>query len=235
MLKHRFFPKLWMFGLGLLIITSCQTLYVPQQVISPMHEKKGDLELNIQGLYALSGAVNYAFGNHFMAGLSTNIYNQSDTTSDNRFNMSGATIDVGYYTLDKESNKRFEVMGGFGGGEITTRTDMFSFSRIYLQPSIGFIEKKIESIISLRVNAMIYEPAKTNTGNKGAFNARFIEPCYTFRGGGEKLKFHGQFGLSFPIGGNLPNNFAYIPMITSVGLSYKFNVIKKKTEPEVTN
>jgi len=82
---------------------------------------------------------------------------------------------------------------------------------------------------------MFYEPDKTNTGNLGAFNARFIEPAYTFRGGGEKLKFHGQFGISLPIGGNLPSDFAYVPFMASVGLSYKFNLLNNKTTPGVTN
>jgi len=77
-------------------------------------------------LYALSGSVNYAFGNHFMAGFSTNIFNQSDTNSDKTFNMSGATIDLGYYIVDKESNRRFEVMAGYGGGELSTRSDIFT-------------------------------------------------------------------------------------------------------------
>lgn len=219
----------------MIILTSCQTLYVPQHVITPMHEKKGDLEINVQGLYSISGSVNYAFGDHFMGGLSTNVYSQSDTSSNEDFKMSGATIDLGYYTLDKESNKRFEVMGGFGGGDMTTRADNFKFTRVYVQPSIGFIQKKIESVISLRINGMFYEPAKTNIGSLGAFNARFIEPTYTFRGGGEQLKFHGQFGISLPIGGNLPNNFAYVPFIASVGLSFKLNVLKNKTKPEIMN
>ena len=211
------------------IISSCQTLYVPQHTISPMHEKKGDMEINVQGLYSISGSLNYALGDHFMGGLSTNIYNQRDTSTDKTFKMSGATIDLGYFTSDNESNKRFEVMAGFGGGEISTRSDIFSFSRVYIQPSIGFIQKNIESAISLRINGMIYEPGVFNKRNNEAFNVQFIEPSFTFRGGGKKLKFQGQFGISLPIGGNAPNNFAYVPFVASIGLSYKLNLSRNKS------
>jgi hypothetical protein len=216
-------------------LSSCQTYYVPQHVVSPMHEKKGDLELNVQGLYSASGSANYAFSNHFMAGLSTNVYSQKDTLSNNNFTMKGATIDLGYYTIDKESNKRFEVMAGFGGGNILTQKDEYDFARVYLQPSIGFVKQKIESIVSLRINGMFYEPTPTNASNISAFSVKFIEPAYTFRGGGTQLKFQGQFGFSLPISSNLPNDFAFVPFMASVGLSYKLYVLKDKFNPVISN
>ena len=219
----------------MVILSSCQTLYVPQHVISPMHEKKGDAEINVQGLFSISGSASYAFTDNFFAGVSANRYQDNDTGSISKLQMNGLCLDVGYYSNDKESKRRFELMGGLGIGNLTNfRTD-YAITRVYLQPSIGFVQKKVESIVTLRLNGMYYSNNLPNN-IPAKFNIQFIEPTYTFRGGGEKLKFHAQMGFSIPIKAtNEPSSFAYFPMITSMGVSYKFNLAKKKIVPEITN
>lgn len=202
---------------------ACQMYYVPQHVITPMHEKKGDLELNVQGLYSISGSASYAFTDQFFAGLSVNRYADKDTHRVDNFVMSGTTMHLGYLYQTPDHRRRFELMGGAGLGSI--REDFsIPFTRIFIQPSYGFIDDNIESIVSLRVNNMIYGKDANATGKQGNFNIGFIEPAYTFRGGSPYVKFQAQLGLSVPYTAMaVPDDFAYAPFFMSLGLSCKIN------------
>jgi len=232
----KFKPFNLLFILVCILFVGCELYYLPPQTQTPAHKSKGDIALNVQGLYTGSASASYAFSNHGFIGTSFMGYsaNNSDTFSNDFFRV--LTVEGGYYAFDPEGelqNLHLQVSGGIGAGTVGDPSNAFEvdFSRFYIQPSIGFISsnKYLENHLALRITHMAYQSQPFHYVN--AFNVQFVEPTYSFRGGSEYVKLHLQLGLSIPLLNNtnsVPTEFAYDPFIFGVGIQANFNVFSKK-------
>lgn len=214
----------------------CELYYLPPHIQTPAHTKKGDIALNVQGLYTGSASASYAFSDHGFLGASYMGYSASNTDSFSNDFFRVTSLEGGYYDYDDETNLHLQVSGGFGTGTVGDPTWSFAadFSRFYIQPSIGFISenKNFENHLTLRVSHIAYE--RQVSQNVDPFQVQFIEPAYTFRGGSENLKLQMQVGLSIPIHAysNVPVDFFHDPFIFGIGVQANFNIFKKPNKVE---
>ncbi len=225
-MKRKLYPiSLLLFTLALL--SGCELYYLPPQIQTPTHEQKGDLAVNLQGLYTLSGSASYAITNNlFLGGSFMNYSNQNDSNSSDFFRV--GTVEGGYYHFDTTRNLHVEAMIGFGNGQAGDAEGFdVNFSRFYIQPSIGFLTegRNIENHLTFRYSTLNYDEQPVRQVR--AFSTSFIEPAYTMRLGTEHLKFHWQLGLSMPIGpsNGRPTEFAFDPFIFGFGVNWKFNAL----------
>ncbi|GEM_PF-2266089 len=215
-----------------LLFVGCELYYLPPHTQTPSHKEKGDIALNVQGLYTGSASASYAFSDHGFAGASFMGYaaNNTDSFSNDFYRV--LTVEGGYYDFDQESNLHLQISGGIGAGTVGDPSNAFEvdFSRFYIQPSVGFISshRKIENHLALRLSHIEYQ--KQIAQNVDPFSVQFVEPTYTFRGGSENIKLHMQLGLSVPLlnTSNTPPEFAYDPFIFGLGIQANLNVFQKK-------
>lgn len=221
-----------MFTITMLSIVGCELYYLPPHIQTPAHKEKGDVALNLQGLYTGSASASYAFSDHGFAGISFMGYSATNADTFNNDFFRVGTLEGGYYDYDDESNIHLQVSGGIGAGTVGDPSNAFevAFQRFYIQPSIGFISsnRKFENHLSMRVSHIGYEEQVFRSID--AFSVRFVEPAYTFRAGAENFKFQMQLGLSLAFYQNsyVPVEFVYDPFIFSIGVQANLNVFQKK-------
>lgn len=227
---QKWFKITYLAALLSLIMTGCELYYVPPHVQTYSFEEQGDISVNFQGLYSGSGSAAYAFSDHGFIGASVSGFADRGDSASNDFFRS-TTLEGGYYNFDPEKKIRFELVGGIGNGQAGDDDFDVSFIRSYIQPGVGFFSESriIENHLNFRISHLAYDK-QTTPQTVNAFGATFFEPTYSFRAGSPNLKFHLQMGLSIPVysESGVPSNFAYTPVIMSVGLNANFNVFGQK-------
>ena len=163
----------------------------------------------------------YAVTDHIGIMLNGSFLNStSDSTEDyhkHKFFETGA----GYYTHFGTRGK-FETFAGAGFGKIDvlywlSRSDV-SFSRYFIQPSVGFTTKVVDAGLSTRIVIVSYN--QTSADVPGVF----FEPVFTLKAGFDHLKAVGKIGFSFPL--NSENiNFDNQPFILSLGIQANFGKV----------
>jgi hypothetical protein len=168
---------------------------------------------NVQGALAIADHVgimgNY---NHYSGRESSGTWNGEDYTSNFKSNM--GEIGAGYFQTFKDKFV-FEAYGGLGGSRINSeyeRWDSDGSSSVgttsfFIQPSMGLYKKNVMVAFSTRFRILSFRDVQFDKGLGSGPESElidldnmpakgFFEPAFTFRAGGEKVKFQAQIGLS---------------------------------------
>lgn len=244
------------------ILTSCVTLYKPNTIHSPLLKEQGDLNatgsigFSGTGLYNLQVA--YAPTNH-LGIIANGMYHlrsvsSSDSTVE-KLNMIFGEVGAGYFKkLGTEENLLFQVYGGSGMGRTSDRMEHVGqfhpeitaqYNNVFVQPGIAFTNKNIEMAFDLRANyvyvhdihAYMYEQFEWwntdyNFYSDTTLDFINLEPTFTLKAGGKRLKGLFQLGVTVPTVNarsyymvNTSSIFGFPLIKLSFGLNYAFGKI----------
>lgn len=201
--------------IGLLFsFTSCvHYYYAPNAHNVPLLKQKGDtkMTLAISGGDEFTGfeaqvatAVSEKFGV-----IGNFIYARGDSETDNYADSgSGYLFEVGAGYFKPIGRKFvFETYGGLGLGSVSNKydpgTSKVKFTRIFLQPTIGFTTKGFDIALSSRFAGLNYHSIDSNSYDD--YDLEYIrdhkfsflfEPALTIRGGWEETKIQLQYVIS---------------------------------------
>jgi hypothetical protein len=212
----------------ILILNSCATAYVPNVVNAPLLTNKGEIQIALHtGTAGTDPQVTYALSNHIGVMLNGSFANRTSDTTNNFHKHQFLEIGTGYYTPVGTRGK-FETFGGVGFGKVKAEYENnlwlslsnVNFSRIFIQPTIGFTSKIFDGSFSSRfVILNLHQESGGSTGY-------FVEPVVTGKLGYDHIKAVMQLGFSFPI--NSDNIlFKYQPVLLSFGIQGNFGKIFK--------
>jgi hypothetical protein len=133
---------------------------------------------------------------------------------------------------------------GWGGVKNEYESNLESklnYNRYFIQPSCGYYNKHINLIFSLRFSGIDYNRIKYDPGIDVSDTydleyiinypfALYIEPAFTFRAGGEKLKFQFQVVVSDNL--NTPD-LVYEPLCITTGLILVISNKKGQTDKPI--
>ncbi len=222
MTQHMTFKTL-VFTLLSVFLSSCW-MQGPRTLHAPVFSEKGETHIGgyINPSEGFELQADYAFSDHLFAladfsGFSRKVPNES-------FRKTARAVSggLGYYSTMGEFG-RFSLYSGFTYGSVGNVPRIQNFSRRafflpYIGTNLGFASKKFESILSLRYSGNYFYTSQNSLSDK--WNA--IEPVVTLRLGGNKMKFHTQLGLSYPL-----VNTGQPVFISSLGLTYRFMALNK--------
>lgn len=242
-----------------LLCHGCISLYyAPNSQNVPMFTRKNETESSLAFqfgtlTYGCDASLAYSVSNHI--GLIAN-YNHWGAkkksmlpNSDVEFHITGKSdffeAGAGYF-LPFQEKFVFEVYGGMGQGNVRNiyenrSESKMNFNRYFIQPSCGYYNRIVNLAFSLRLSEVDYRKfsfdPQLETGDKLDIEyimdepfALYLEPAFTFRVGGENLKFQLQVELSDNL--NSPD-LVYEPLCITVGLLAVFPNKKVKKESPV--
>ena len=213
--------------LPVLLLTGCVTLYKPNLVQSPLLKNKGDFNstaavgLSGAGTYNLQAA--YAISDH--TGLMANgMYHYRKTEggdgSVDKLNVYSLEVGAGYFNRFANDKGLLQFYGGAGVGNTSDKLHNVqqvppevkaSYNNIFIQPGIAFINKNMEMAFDLRCNyvninnihAYLYDQFEWwNTDFHYYSDTSFyfvnLEPTFTMKIGGKKVKGFIQSGITIP-------------------------------------
>ena len=218
-------------------MNSCKPpLYIPNTTNTPSLLRQGDTEIGVStGSNGWDGQFATAITNNF-SGMLNSSYSNQPTSRSNYNKHQFLELGLGYTTVfNKEALGTYELkyfFSGFAGGGKGTSEGRMSgvelngdYSRLFLQPSIGFTDKNFDVILALRTSwvnfTSIYHNQVIYSKDRGDFQNIFYEPTFTFKGGGEHFKFFTQLGFS--IGNNQYAAFRQRPIIFIIGIQGNLN------------
>ncbi len=201
--------------IGIMIhLTSCaHYYYAPNAQNVPLLKEKKDTKLTV----ALSSGDEFTgFEAQFATAVSDKIGIMANLITasgneDNGESGSGSMFEIGagYF---KPLGKRFvfETYGGIGYGTVSNKydpgTSKVKFTRLFVQPSIGFTTSWIDIALSTRLAGLNYHSvAYSGIENHDSSDLEYIkdnkfsflfEPAFTVRAGWDQLKFQLQLVLS---------------------------------------
>ena len=196
------------------LLSSCSTvMYIPTSQVTPLPEKKGDMEGSGSfGLRGYEANASYAVTNQLAVVAQGRIASQK---GDKDHELMGAplknnTVGLGityYSTVNNNPALRWSITGGVNKGNTA---DIFTHAtegywvisnnqQIYLQPTYGFVSRHFESIVSCRISKINVNNVQSNWRAFNGKNYQFLstEPAITFRGGPESIKAFLQTGYTF--------------------------------------
>jgi hypothetical protein len=255
--KINFLSALTLAGLFAFLTGCSPCYYAPNAQNVPVFSEKGQGNgtfsfqfgplsqgWNVQGALAISDHVgimgNY---NYYSGRQSSGTWNGEDFSSDFKCNM--GEIGAGYFQTFKDKFV-VEAYGGLGGSRVNSEYERWDgdgsssvgTTSFFIQPSIGLYKKNIRLAFSTRFRILSYrdvhydaglgggpESEMTNLDNMSATG--FFEPAFTFRAGGEKVKFQAQVGLSIRMSQSYI--FEYDPLNINIGVVFCLPG-KKKSE-----
>ncbi len=203
-----------------LILTGCQSLYIPNVVNTPLFSNKGEAQAAVHfGTAGIDPQLAYAVTNNIgiMLNGSFDTFETVDTTEVFPANHSFGELGIGYYTKVTEKH-RFEVYAGYGIGNIkfeeydlnnTPIQSKVNTNRFFIQPAFGLTSKNFDFSVASRI---IWISGK---GDVESYTRSFWEPAVTVRAGGPHIKGVMQFGLSVPFKDDF---FEYEPVLFSIGI-----------------
>ncbi|WP_143307539.1 hypothetical protein [Chitinophaga vietnamensis] len=227
-------------------ISSCSKhIYVPNTANVPLlkekYEFKGSISpTNLQTAFALTNNIaimangQYVYRYNFDKGSNNN----NDLFLDN--DTRGGVIEgaVGYFKpLDAKKRMVLDVFAGYGGGGFRTLDKNYSttagavendyllrnhFSKVFIQPSIGFVHPVFEAAFTSRFSFVNFynmyigpKAFQNDAASKENFSrindkpVAFYEPAFTFRAGYKYVKFQMQVLFSVVMDDNAYNNSNY--------------------------
>jgi hypothetical protein len=245
-------------------LSSCNKhIYVPNMVNAPLlkerYEFKGAITpTNLQGAFAVTDNIAIMANGQYVYG-----FNYKDTDPDNNNNNDDFLVDdntrggviegaVGFFKpLDRRQRMVFDVYAGYGGGSFKTISSNYSpdnggnksdyvlrnhFSKVFIQPSIGFVHPVIEAAFTSRFSLVNFYnssmgPRAFENDDNGRENfmhinskpVPFYEPAFTFRVGYKYVKFQMQLQFSVPLNdenySNYDINQYFQPVMFGMGAS----------------
>ncbi len=211
------------------LTTGCAITYVPNTVNTPMFSNKGEIQASAYvGSSGFDPQLAYAVSDHIGIMANGSFANhKSDSTTDYEKHKFGE-IGIGYYTKNG-NNMTIEFFGGFGLGEIKSRSDAWLFTdesdiksnRFFLQPAVGV--SNTNGMFSFTPRFVVYNATRNNI----TYSRSFIEPTITGRVGFNNIMFTGQLGYSFSLFSTSPTKDDYLldynPLIISIGIHLALN------------
>ena len=197
------------------ILTSCSPVaFSPTSQITPLPEKKGDLEVSGGcGLRGYEGSANYAINNHLAVLAQGRITRPQDDSGYDEFMgnpTKNNTVGFGltYYSVLKNNPEmRWSVTGGANAGNtydyFVHAGESYSLSaenrQFYIQPAYGFVSRHFESVFSCRVSQIGINNVKSGRSDFNGKSYQFLsaEPSITLRGGSQSIKAFLQTGYNF--------------------------------------
>lgn len=232
----------------LLLCPGCISLYyAPNSQNVPMFTGKNQTEASLAfqfGTLTLGCDADfaYSFTNHFGLMVNYNHWSAKKRTtlfhSDEEFVVTGISdmveVGAGYY-LPFQDKFVFETYGGGGWGGVKTdyesqRNSKLKYNRYFIQSSCGYYYKKLNLILSLRLCGIDYNRLEYDPGISGSDKqdlefitdnpfSLYLEPAFTLRLGGDKVKF--QYQVVFSDNLNTPE-LLYEPLCATIGLVFLF-------------
>lgn len=214
-----------------LFFNSCAPAYVPNVANTPLLEKKGDAQVNLNvGLSGFDPQIAYAVTDHFGLMLNGSFANRTSDSTNNFHSHNFIEGGAGYFgTIGNKG--RYEVYGGYGFGEIQAEYDNtlwisqsdVKYNRFFIQPAIGVSSTVFDASFSPRlVHVNLYQ----GTNNNAAF---FLEPIISAKLGYKYVKVVAQMGLSFALIDENDLVFDYQPFMFSFGIQVNIHKLFQKT------
>jgi hypothetical protein len=185
---------------------------------------------DIQSAVAVTNHLGIMLNYSSYVGQDAHLSDQNETTSTSNLVEGG----MGYYHPFDESFV-FETYAGYSYASVKTDYDTYNgrgdskliYSSFFLQPAVGFCKEHIELALSTRFRVLDYTKYNCNDYTGGYLEqslqeiidapATFmLEPAFTLRVGGERVKFQFQAGYSFLL--NNPGRVEYDPLNLNFGL-----------------
>lgn len=196
---------------ALLLLSSCTTVYIPNEINAPAFNEpnqfKGGISIGNSGTNLQLG---YSFYKHLAA--IGDISYLDRKSSEPRFQRTWS-LGLGYFTRIKQSDSMFyEVFGGYSNGRTNSAyEEQFltngpgyenaDYNRFYVTQNISVQQEFIDFIISVRLSYFSFTRYESHEIiNPVMPQAIGIEPALKIRMGGEFLK------LKFQLGYNLINS-----------------------------
>lgn len=197
------------------LLTGCSHYYyAPNAHNVPLLKEKKDTKI----LLALSSGDEFSgFEGQFATavtdkvGIMANFFTASSSEEDSNESGKGSMFEIGAgYFKPLGQRFVFESYGGVGYGGVSNKYEIGSskvkFSKIFVQPAIGFSTKGFEAILSTRLAGLNYHSVNYQAVesydllelqyvNDHKFSVLF-EPALTIRGGWNKLKIQLQYVIS---------------------------------------
>lgn len=219
---------------GVLLHSSCSTMYIPSGVYTPMHKEAGEIGASINVGTGIDGHFSFSPTKNIgvmMSGGRSSLTESINGVENSYFRN---TLNIGpglYYEL--VDGVVCEMYGGVGytgftaNGNIANNStvdvlngEMYNF---FIQPAFGYRNEHVMVSLVARVSNLNYVRTVDQQGiNYFNGSVSFIEPGLNLAIGAEKLKFNFQTGLSLPYG-RLPVNFGYIPFRLLFGIQFNFS------------
>ncbi len=203
------------------VLCSCGASYAPNAVNSPLLSKKGDAQVAVHtGTSGINPQAAYAITNHL--GIMTNGSFKKYNNSDKNYTNYGE-LGLGYYTTFSEKG-RIEAYAGYGIGNYkyinsfhhSVTIHSGSFSKFFIQPSIGYVSKIFEGSFATRF-------AYINVDDiSGKDSSMLINPVITAKVGYKFIKVVFQSGLSFGLD-DINDYINNQPFMFTVGLQLNIN------------
>ncbi len=232
----------------LLLFPGCISLYyAPNSQNVPMFKEKNETEASLAFQFGTltvgcDADLAYSFTNHFGIMANYNHWSAKKRSmlpnSDAEFHISGKSdlIEMGAgYFLPFKDRFVFEAYGGGGWGGVKNEYESqgesrLSYNRYFIQPSCSYYNKKVSLAFSMRLSGIDYRRITFDPGIDffDSYDLEYIidnpfslylEPAFTFRVGGEKLKFQFQVVVSDNL--NTPD-LIYEPLCITTGLIVLF-------------
>jgi hypothetical protein len=258
--KINFLSALTLAGLFAFLTGCSPCYYAPNAQNVPVFSEKGQgngtfsfqfgplsTGWNVQGALAITDHIgimgNY---NHYSGRESSVTWNGEDYSSEFKSNM--GEIGAGYFQTFKDKFV-VEAYGGLGGSRINTDYEGWNgdgsssvgTTSFFIQPSMGLYKKNVRLAFSTRFRILSFRDIQYNSSPGGGTQSGLIdldnmsakclfEPAFTFRAGGEKVKFQAQIGLSVIMSQDYI--FEHDPLNINFGVVFCLPG-KKKAEPEL--
>ncbi|HEX2984090.1 MAG TPA: hypothetical protein VHO28_11160 [Ignavibacteriales bacterium] len=188
-------------------LSACASVYVPNAVNVPMLDKAGDVQLGAHtGINGFDLQASAAITDNFAVMLNGAFLSETGDTNNYRKRKFGE-IGLGYFTSFREMG-RFEVYAGYGVGKTSAMDDFEipgvwtnyaegSYSRIFVQPSIGMESKVVDFGLAMRVAyVQIYSLKNKVDDINFEENSTYYEPVVFVRVGAPPVKLSFQWGFS---------------------------------------
>lgn len=221
--------------LSVLGITSCNRhIYAPNAVNVPLLKEKNEFKAsispnNLHTAFAITDNIAIMANGQYVYRLAPWDNDQSTNDLFLDQDLRGGVVEgaVGFFKpLDKKKRMVFDVYAGGGAGGFKTlaahNTEASAnpndyllknrFSKVFIQPSIGFVHPVIEAAFSSRFSMLNFYNSQigsrafeNNTTAKDDFlrvadkPIVFYEPAFTFRVGYKYVKFQTQLLFSIPL------------------------------------
>ena len=206
--------NIWLYIISILLLSSCQSIYIPGMQNVPLLKNEGDLNITVNG-----NNFQMAYANHPHSAIiaeayfKNNSFNSFTRNLDFRdYNLSNFSLEAGKGNFKSIGNMQFELYtgGGIGHTRFEDNTNSMdigtfnsSFLKLFIQPDIGYISNNFEIIFSGKLVAINYiNPFNYYNDNSNGTNILFspsthfpflfMEPCITFRTGFKNVKFQIQ-------------------------------------------
>lgn len=231
-----------------LAVTSCNKhIYVPNQVNAPLlkerYEFKGSITpTNLQGAFAITDNIAIMANGQYLYGFNY-LDPANETNTDNDLLVSNRTRGglvegaVGYFKPFGARKKMvFDVYAGYGSGGFKTLTREYNsndgtnandymirnrFSKVFVQPSIGFVNPIVETIFTSRFSMVNFYNSQLgikafegDAAGKADFMRinnkpiAFYEPAFTVRVGYRYVKFQSQLQFAVPLNNGDWNDYS---------------------------